>query len=101
MKWKKKSERRISASYVALSGAEVFVSASHWSSLRPSRVFEKFIPTLLDISPSDVTGELSHLLSLSVKHAGLSFRNPMAQAADNFEASRSAVHYLVESLVNR
>ena len=62
---------------------------------------EYFIPPLLGISPSELSGELRHLLSLSVKYAGLAIRFPVEQSAGCFETSRRAVDHLVETLVNR
>ena len=62
---------------------------------------EKFIPPLLGISPSELSGELRHLLSLSVKYAGLAIRFPVEQSEDCFKTSRQAVDYLVKSLVHR
>ncbi len=43
---------------------------------------EKFTPPLplFGISPSELSGELRHLLSHSVKHAGLAIRFPVEQS---------------------
>ena len=60
---------------------------------------EKFIPALFGISPSELTGELRHLLSHSVKKAGLAIRFPVEQSVHCFNASRSAVNHLVDTLV--
>jgi hypothetical protein len=40
---------------------------------------EKFIPALFGFSPSDLTGEMRYLLSLSVKQGGLAIRHPVEQ----------------------
>jgi len=62
---------------------------------------EKFIPPLFGISPSELSGELRHLLSHSVKHAGLAIRFPVEQSEGCFKTSQQAVKHLVNSLVNR
>ena len=62
---------------------------------------EKFIPALFGFSPSDLTGEMRYLLSLSVKQGGLAIRHPVEQAPLCYETSRASVDHLVETLVDR